>query len=130
MARPSKYSKALDNKICKGIAEGKSLVKTLSPKAMPSKATVYRWLASNDQFRDNYTHAREIQADHFADEVVEIADNEKDYQKAKNRIDARKWAAGVQKPKVYGNRQHIEHGGEVAVSYEDRIKRLRKKATV
>jgi hypothetical protein len=44
------------------------------------------------------------QADTFADEVVSIADNDEDYQRARNRIDARRWAAKVINPQRYGDR--------------------------
>ena len=39
------------------------------------------------------THAREEQADFYADEIVTIADTEPDAAIARVRIDARKWTA-------------------------------------
>ena len=42
---------------------------------MPGKTTVLRWLDENEEFRDQYARAREAQADHYADEIIEIADD-------------------------------------------------------
>jgi hypothetical protein len=49
---------------------------------MPAKATVFRWLASNRKFRRSYALARECQAEDFACEILEIADDSsRDYVK-------------------------------------------------
>lgn len=56
--------------------------------------TIYQWLNANPQFAQMYTRAREDRAHLLADEVIRIADTESDPQKAKVRIDARKWWAG------------------------------------
>ena len=50
--------------------------------AMPARATVFRWLASNQEFRRSYALARECQAEDFAYEILEIADDSsRDYVK-------------------------------------------------
>ena len=49
---------------------------------MPAKATVFRWLASNPEFRRSFALARECQAEDFAYEILEIADDSsRDYVK-------------------------------------------------
>ena len=49
---------------------------------MPAKATVFRWLASNKEFRQSYAFARECQAEDLAFEILEIADDSsRDYEK-------------------------------------------------
>ena len=48
-------------------------------------------------------------ADHYADEIIEIADKTTDPQKARVQIDSRKWIASKLKPKKYGDRQTVEH---------------------
>lgn len=85
---------------------------------MPSKATVFRWLANDKIFQDQYIRAREAQADTLADEIIDIADDgANDYMgedekyngdavaRSKLRVDARKWIASKLKPKVYGEKQ-------------------------
>ena len=42
--------------------------------------------------------------DFLVDECVDIADNEPDANRARNRIGARQWLAAKRKPKVYGER--------------------------
>ena len=79
---------------------------------MPTAKTVRQWRGKDDEFSALYAHAREDQAEHFADEIVEIADIETDSSKARNRIDARKWAASKLAPKKYGDKlQHTGDGG-------------------
>ncbi len=118
--RPSLYTKALAAKICRRLAEGETLRAVCLDPAMPDKA--------NTDFRDQYAHAREMQADALFDEALEIADDvsgdwftDKDgkkvldhehIQRSRLRVDTRKWAAGKLAPKRYGDKvQHTGDGG-------------------
>lgn len=104
--------------ICIGLASGRSLKNILETEpGMPARQTVYQWLMNDSGFSDNYTRAREAQADYYADEIADIADTESDPNKARVRIDARKWAAGKLKPKVYGDRLQLD--GDMNVSMSD-----------
>jgi len=82
---------------------------------MPNKATVFRWLASIECFRDQYARARETQADSYADDIVGIADGDGDPNDKRVRIDARKWMAGKMRPKVYGDKLDIDARAAVTV---------------
>jgi hypothetical protein len=70
-------------------------------------------LREYEEFSQAYTHARELQQERFAAEVVMIADTEKDPAIARNRMDARKWYAGKVSPKKWGDRVDIEAKVEV-----------------
>lgn len=109
------YTPAIAEKICTGLADGKSLRAICKLKGMPSKATVFRWLRDYPEFAHIYAIARDDQADMLADEVVEIADNagstKGGINKARLMIDARKWFAGVTRPKKYGSKITQEHTG-------------------
>lgn len=115
MGRPSSYSEKIGDEICERISEGESLRKICLTPDMPNKATVFRWLAANETFRDQYVRAREVQADVLADEIIDIADGkraeyesgEADVQRDRLAMDARKWVAAKLKPKVYGDKQLI-----------------------
>ncbi len=128
--RPSLYTEALAAKICERLAEGETLRSICRDQAMPDKATVLRWLADKTKtdFRDQYAHARDMQADALFDEALEIADDvsgdwstDKDgkkvvdhenIQRSRLRVDTRKWAAGKMAPKRYGDKvQHTGDGG-------------------
>ena len=112
MARPSSYTQKIADEICERLANGESLRKICLTPDMPDKATVFRWLANDPKFRDQYAHARETQADVLADEIIDIADGkraeyeggEADVQRDRLAMDARKWVAAKLKPKVYGDK--------------------------
>lgn len=116
MARASEYTAEIGDIICERISEGQSLRKICDAEDMPNKATVFRWLAANKEFSDQYARARETQADTLFDDVLAIADqydtiseavNPDLIQRAKLRIDARKWMAGKLRPKVYGDKLEL-----------------------
>lgn len=110
MSRPSSFSEEIADDICQRIADGKSLRSICSHEGMPSRESVRRWLADNENFRGQYARAREEQADYYADEIIEIADLAEDPQKARVQIDARKWKASKMAPKKYGDKVEHEHG--------------------
>ncbi|MBY3524944.1 terminase small subunit protein [Rhizobium laguerreae] len=139
MSRPTKYTQTIVDKICKRIADGESLRSICNDDAMPAKTTVMEWLCDDEKaaFRTKYAQAREIQADGFVDEMVEIADDgTNDWMEKKNadgettgwqengeairrsqlRIGTRQWIAEKLKPKKYGAKVELEHGvtGEVS----------------
>lgn len=122
MGRPSTYSVKVADAICERLADGESLRAICRDDAMPSKATVFKWLGQQPKFADQYARAREDQAESLADEIVSISDESEVVAKydgedvtlamdstaiARNRlrVDARKWVASKLKPKKYGDRQ-------------------------
>lgn len=123
--RPTDYTPELATAICDRLAVGESLRGICALDGMPDKATVFRWIARHEAFRDQYARAREAQADYLADEIIEIADDGSgDYiekplgddgatvsvvdhehiSRSKLRVDARKWFAAKVAPKKYGDR--------------------------
>jgi hypothetical protein len=62
-----------------------------------------------------YASARKSRADLYADEILDIADNEPDPQKARNRIDARKWLAAKMDPHQYSERIDLNVGGTIDI---------------
>lgn len=57
--------------------------------------------------------ARESRSDLHADEIVDIADNDPDPHRARNRIDARKWLASKMNAKQYGERLDVNVQGTI-----------------
>jgi hypothetical protein len=109
---PSKYTDAIAHEICEHLANGHSLSAYCMQPGKPNQSTVMRWLREHDAFRENYARARDDQAEVHADAITFIADTEEDPNKARIRIDARKWAAGKMKPKKYGDKITNEHVGK------------------
>lgn len=102
--------------ICDRISNGESLRAICSDAGMPAASTVFLWLDEDATFSEHYARAREAQADALFDEILSIADEEKeDVQRSRLRVDARKWMAGKLKPKKYGDKLELEHGGQVSL---------------
>ena len=81
--------------------------------------TVAEFHATLGRVRDlavAYARAREIRADLWADEIVDIADSATDYNKARNQIDARKWLASKHNHRTYGDRVDINVAQTISIS--------------
>lgn len=108
MARPSKYSEELVNEICEKIASGATLLKICENENMPGYSTVMTWKNENKEFQDKYARAREDRADFRFDEIDQIlSEDMKDIvsvQRAKLKIDAKKWQMSKEAPKKYSDK--------------------------
>jgi transposase-like protein len=107
-------------RFCAAVAEGdKSIRAICKQKGMPSKTTVFRWLAERPEFAKMYEIAKDEAIDTHVDEAVEIADscrNDADsIRKARLRIHARIETAQLLRPKKYGARVQLtgEGGGPI-----------------
>ncbi|WP_286707975.1 hypothetical protein [Psychrobacter sp. UBA2514] len=130
--RPTIYSEELAQVICESLMVGMSLRKICELDGMPAISTVMQWLASGkDGFMEQYAHARQVQAEYLLDELIDIADdsaddyeivngeerlNQEHIQRAKLRIDTRKWNIEKLAPKRYGSKQQIESNVNLSVS--------------
>ena len=93
--------------ICARIAGGKSLRTICLDEDLPTPQGVRKWLnADKDgELVAQYARARGEQADHYADEIITIADNENlTPEDRRIKIDARKWVASKLKPRRYGDK--------------------------
>jgi hypothetical protein len=141
MGRPSSFTQEVAELICGRIADGESLRKICESADMPSKTTVMRWLADESQkaFRDQYARAREAQADHLAEEILEIADdgrndtyetdsgtavNQDVIARSRLRVDARKWLASKMAPKKYGDKLAIGGADDLPAVQIEKIERV------
>ena len=96
--------------ICRLLMEGKSLREICRADGMPAPSTVCLWLSEDTSFAERYASAREIQMEHLAEEINEIADdgsndwmathdpenpgwkaNGEHIQRSRLRVDTRKW---------------------------------------
>ena len=123
VGRPRKFTPALATEICRRIAEGQPLTKICKLEGMPHYATIMRWLDADSSFRERYARAREASADTLAHKIQDLAERVEagkvDAHAGRVAIDAMKWIASKLKPKVYGERSHIEHSGAVTLSVKD-----------
>jgi hypothetical protein len=98
---------------------------------MPAASAVFVWLSKHKDFAEQYTRAREAQAEAIFDELFDIADDgQNDWMeirtesgqlktvvdhehisRSKLRIDMRRWALARMSPKKYGEKITQEHTG-------------------
>lgn len=128
IGRPSSFTAALAETICSRLSAGESLRAICRDEHMPSQSMVFRWLESNEPFREQYVRAREAQADTLVDEILEISDdgsndwmvregkdgeslgwqiNGEHVQRSRLRVDSRKWFASKVAPKKYGDKLEL-----------------------
>ena len=112
MARPSIYSKELEERMLEEIASGRSVISMCrEEKWTPNSDTWYRWMYKIEGLSDRYARAKAFQSEREADIILDIADNatNQDYQVARLRVDARKWIASKLLPNKYGDKTQIDH---------------------
>ncbi|MCK1742216.1 hypothetical protein IVA80_15430 [Bradyrhizobium sp. 139] len=127
MARPSEYSPEVVDAICDRMVNGQGLLKICADEGMPGRVTVYRWLASNPEFRKRFAEAREALMDFYAEQILTIAfdesgdvilDQGKDgktsavanhakVQRDRLKVDTLKWTASRLFPKRYGDKMEL-----------------------
>lgn len=135
IGRPSIYSEELANEICVRLGLGESLRKICLDERIPSMATVMTWLSRKPEFLEQYTRAREIQAETQFDELIDIVDQHPDLAHVvgkdgelievkfdssyvawmKLRVDTRKWTAARMAPKKYGEQKTAEETNDLTV---------------
>ena len=118
---------------------------------MPSMASVMTWLTTKADFLEQYTRAREIQAETQFDELIDIVDQPPELSHITNskgelievkfdssyvqwmklRVDTRKWTAARMAPKKYAEYRQPEEkvdsmivDGEIKSVMDVAIKRL------
>ena len=136
--RTTIYTPAIAAEILRRLTEGETLSRICADEHMPGRSTVKDWVLQliesvPDSFSADYARARACQADHYADDVVDLADGtavvadrlataaadrgaegldldvyrrvyNEEIQARRIRIDSRKWACGKIDPARYGDR--------------------------
>jgi hypothetical protein len=103
-------------------------LKKLYPDKIPAVSTLMLWLKEDSKFSEQYTYAKQLQAELMVDEAMAIADDDsKDIIKidldgieiekidhehinrSRLRVDVRKWHASKLAPKLYGDKVFQEN---------------------
>ena len=116
MKPAAQYSPELAEEVCVYLASGLSLRKIQELDGMPNKDTVIRWTLRHPEFQVLYDQARKMQAEIYADEIVEISDGEGEdtvtvVNRDRLRVDARKWICTSLLPK-FTTKLTQEHTGK------------------
>jgi hypothetical protein len=122
--RPTSYTEALAEEICRRTAEGETLSQICRDEHMPPRRTVVDWVLDDRAgFSARYARARELLLERWADDITEIAEdgrndwmeretksgrivkalNEEAVARSRLRIDSRKWLLSKLKPERYGD---------------------------
>jgi hypothetical protein len=121
------YNPAIADEIASRIATGETLRAICREDGMPCWRTVYDWINSNPEFAARIAQARETGYDAIAEEAMAIADEPPPstqfgttdggaVQHAKLRIETRLKLLAKWSPKKYGDKQQIEHSGQIDVA--------------
>jgi hypothetical protein len=96
-------SAPIKSEICERIANGETLQRICARPPMPTKTAVRQALCKDPVFRQNFAKAKELQAEQWAEEILDIVDAgapapgeegegaANDLPRAKLRVEARKW---------------------------------------
>lgn len=143
------YSDELGAEICRRIAEGESVRSICKSDGMPRPETVSRWVTERPEFGQLYARAREVQAEVYFDEVIDLADGaaeaadalaeeaasladdkhaadvyrrvySEEIQARRLRIDSRKWRLARMNRAKYGDRVDSEGKHEIVYRIETR----------
>lgn len=116
------------NEICDEIEQGSSLRAALRKDKRPSSKTFFEWIKEDSEKEKQYARATDKRADTIFEDILNIADdnsadvfyddlgnervNNDVIQRAKLRVDARKWMLGKMNPKKYGDKIDMTTNGE------------------
>jgi hypothetical protein len=130
-----RYSPEIADEICQRLSDGESLRGICGDLHMPSESAVRFWVLDDvNGFAAQYARAREVGYLRLAEEILQIADTPvtgtKSVSKATGmeitegdmiehrrlQVDTRKWMLAKMLPKVYGDKQQVEHSGAVDIA--------------
>jgi hypothetical protein len=127
MGRPRfPYDDLLGKEICRAIATSTDSLEEILKRnpTFPSRETIREWRFDLPNFAAMYVQAKQLQAELFAEEVIDISDDStydiklnKDgepvadnevVQRSRLRVDTRKWVACKLAPRLYGDKTTTE----------------------
>jgi hypothetical protein len=132
-------------KICERIVQGMTLKQIAVEMGAAHHSTILMWVAQDPDFAEQYRLAKQAQADHFAEEIIEIADdgsndwmerekaNGETYQlvdyeavnRSKLRVETRLKLMRAYAPRRFGDKVEVEHS--VSDSFADRLVKARER---
>lgn len=122
--RPGSYNPEIADEIVHRLAEGEALIAICRDAHMPARSTVHGWYIDDvEGFAAKYARARDAGLERMAEETIEIADDSgldvvmtddgprpdgEVINRAKLRVDTRKWLLSKLAPKRYGDRLQVD----------------------
>lgn len=128
VGRPTRYTEELGKKVCDKVAtttDGLRRMCANNPD-FPCTDTILQWRYKHPEFAAYYAQAKLTQADLFAEQIIDICDEEhltsEAIQHARLRVDTRKWLTSKLIPKIYGDK--VQNETTVNIKHEDALKAL------
>lgn len=116
--RAAQNPQPTDAQVLERISTGESL-RSIARAHGLDESTIRKRFRDDPQLAPQYAHAREAQADHYAERIVDEALSSEDAAIGRLRMDALKWAASKLAPKRYGDKQQVEHSGSIGVRADE-----------
>jgi hypothetical protein len=115
------FSKVIGDLICSEIAMGATFIEATEKFNVPYNIAS-QWRREHEEFKLALMQARRDRAEHFHDEVVDVARNQAS---PKDKIAALQWAAEKGNPDDYGKQTKVtkEHKGSVTIVISTGIRR-------
>ena len=131
--RQSTYSVDVCNAICERLERGEPLLQILRDDGMPKPRTVYDWQDAHPEFAAQFARARDIGFDAIAEDVLRIADTPMEGEETEDtpqglkikrgdmlghrrlQVETRLKLLAKWSPKKYGDKQQIEHSGNIGL---------------
>jgi hypothetical protein len=142
VGRPPIYTVELAEKICFELAQGKSLRTVCKMDGIPDGSTIFSWFRLHEEFSKQYARAKQEAADAMAEDILDISDdnsedeetrinsktgekyqvvNQDNIQRARLRVDTRKWLMAKMKPKKYSERLELEDLPQHAIIFVNEV---------
>jgi hypothetical protein len=101
-----KLTDAQKTEICERLADGQTTREIAAVEGMPGRTSIFKALLHDPDFANQYARSREIQLQRWEEDLVEIADagSDGDSNRARLRVDTRKWLMSKRLPKKYGDK--------------------------
>jgi hypothetical protein len=127
-ARPVAFTEELFIKLLDRLAQGETLVAICADQTMPTRQSLFQKLYKDENARELYYAAREMQMEAMAEEILELSDNaENDWstddrgrrvanndvlQRARLKVDTRKFIMAKMAPRRFGEKNFTEVSGD------------------
>lgn len=105
--------------IAEGIAEGSNFTAIARMPGMPNRVTMYRWMDSDEKFRNMIAAAKKHRAEHYHDELQNVAKTVKETnsKSAKVKIDAYKHLMEVGDRDQFGSSTKVTGDPNAPISF-------------
>lgn len=112
------YREEIFLEVIREVAEGKTLTRVCrdgKDKGYPSASRFLALIEKDPYLLKQYSRALQIRADINAETIVDIADEDTNIARARNRIDARRWHNEKLAPKKYGAKVLSENTTDINI---------------